>query len=380
MATLPYNRVVDVRLTRNDNFPNRAGFGIPLIISEIPSDVTAGAVDTATRVKTYGTLSEVGEDWGSATGAYLAAQRAFGQNPKPLQVKIAHMVDTAEAAYVADLEIIKEYDDGWYFGIPTATGAWVDDVAKVTALADWFEAQTKQLFVMSYDANTENPTDTTSVSAVLKTLYDRTSVFYHDVTGTCSHVAMAAYCATRNFDDAGSAYTAKFKEFAGIPVVDKGSAAIQAVTGFVPGLGLDATQGHFANTYIDIGGAPFNTEGQTLKGSFIDEIHFQDWVIARTQEEILGVFLNTASVPYTDQGINLLVQAVQNVMLRARTAGLVADYTDENGDIRNYLIQVARVSAIAASQRRQRIAPAIQCTFRYAGAVHWSRVDYTMNF
>lgn len=380
MATLPYNRVVDVRLTRNDNFPNRAGFGVPLILSEIPSDVTAGAVDTANRVKTYGTLSEVAADWGSTTGAYIAAQTIFGQNPQPLQIKIAHMVDTAEAAYVADLEIIKEYDDGWYFGIPTATGAWVDDVAKVTVLADWFEAQTKQLFIMSYDANTESPTDTTSVAAVLKTLYDRTSVFYHDVAGMMPSAAMSAYCSTRNFDDAGSAYTAKFKEFNGIPVVDKGSSSIQAVTGFVPGIGLDQTQGHFANVYIDIGGAPFNTEGQTLKGSFIDEIHFQDWVIARTQEEMLGVFLNNAAVPYTDLGMNLLVQAVQNVMLRARNAGLVADYVDGSGLSRRYSIEVPRVSTVAASQRRQRIAPAIRVQFRYAGAIHWSRVDYTMNF
>lgn len=380
MATVPYSRVVDVRLTRNDNFPNRAGFGVPLILSEIVSDVTAGAVDAATRTKVYGTLQEVLEDWGPMTGAYLAAQRIFGQNPQPLQIKIGYMDDATATQYPVDLGIIKEYDDDWYFLLPTSTGTWTDDVTKVKALADWTETQTKQCFVMSYDANTENPADTTSVAASLKELYDRTSVFYHDVIGTNSHAAMAAYCATRNFDDAGSAYTGKFKELAGIPVVDKGSAAIQAVTGFVPGQGLNETQGHSANTYINIGGQAFNVEGQTLKRSFIDEIHFQDWLVARTQEEILGVFLNTASVPYTDQGMNLLVQAVQNVLLRARNAGLVADMIDENGLARRFLIEVPRVSTVSAAQRRQRIAPAIRVSFRYAGAIHWSRVDYTMNF
>lgn len=379
MATLPYTRVVDVTLTRNDNFPTRRGFGIPLIISEVVSDVTAGAVDAATRTKVYATMDEVAADWGTTTGAFLNAQRIFSQSPRPIQIKIGYMDDSAPANIATDLQLIKDYDDGFYWMLPTHTGAWVDDAVAVKAFADWTETQRKQCFIMSYDANTENPADTTSVSAQFKGLYDRTSIFYHDSTVYDPHAGIAAYCSTRNFDDPGSAYTSKFKDVNGIPEVDKGSAIIQAITGFVPGLGLDATQGHRANVLIDIGGQKFNAEGTTLN-AFIDEIHFQDWVVSRTEEELLGIFLNNARVPYSNKGMNILAQGVQNVLQRGVNAGLIERLEDSNGAVRNFTIEVPRVSTVSAAQRRERIAPAITATFRYAGAIHWCRVNYTMNF
>lgn len=374
MANLPYTRVVNVNLTRLDNFPSRRGFGVPLILSSVVSDVTTD-VAAATPVKTYGTMQEVAADWGVATEAYKIANTIFSQNPTPLQIKIGYCDSTAATA---GMDLIEAYDDGWY---SLVTEAAFKTAALGNELATWIEARAKILLLLSDDANIENAADATNVAAVLKAAnFTRSAVFYVTDMDDHLHAATAAYMATRNFDDANSAYTMKFKEFAGIPTLDRGSAVVQAITGFVPGTGLDGAQGHFANCYVNIGGAQFLVEGSMADGGFLDEMHFQDWIVARTQEELLGIFTTNASIPYTDVGINTLVQGVQAVMGRAKAAGLVAPYANANGDTVDWELTVPRVSTVAASQRRQRIAPAIQATFRYAGAVHYATVSYEMRF
>ena len=90
MPVLPYNRVIDVSVVRNDNFPNIRGFGIPLLIQ---STIVAGEVDATIRTKVYGTIDEVAVDF--PTGAANdAATAAFSQNPRPLQIKIGYYDNT----------------------------------------------------------------------------------------------------------------------------------------------------------------------------------------------------------------------------------------------------------------------------------------------
>lgn len=380
MANLPYTRVVNVNLTRLDNFPSRQGFGVPLILSEIVSDVTT-AVAAATPVKTYGTVAEVAVDFGVTTAAYLTAQAMFGQNPAPLQVKIGYADPTSPATLVTGLDAIEAFDNGWYTLVPTAAGAAYDDGPSATAVANWIEARSKVALLPSSDANTENAANATCIAAIVKALnVSRTSVFYTASATDRFNAAVAAYMATRNFDDQNSAYTVKFKSFNGVPTLDRNSAVIQAITGFVPGTGMDDTQGHFANCYVNIGGADFAVEGTMADGGFLDEMHFQDWIVARTQEELLGIFTTNARIPYTDVGINVLVQGVQAVLNRARSAGLIASYENTDGDVVDWALDVPRVASLAASQRRQRIAPAINVSFRYSGAIHYATVSYSMTF
>jgi hypothetical protein len=173
----------------------------------------------------------------------------------------------------------------------------------------------------------------------------------------------------------------KFKRLIGVGVINKASAAVQAVTGFVPAVGLDSAQGHFANTYVNIGGLDMVVEGTLLDGSFTDELHTTDWIIARAEEELLSRLANNARIPYTNTGIEILVSGVRAVLDRAYIAGLIADFEDENSELQPaYDIQVERVEAIPAAQRRQRIAPVIDARFRYAGAVHYCSARFLMTF
>lgn len=224
--------------------------------------------------------------------------------------------------------------------------------------------------------------------------YDRSPVFYH--TDPASYLAAGAwgYTAGRNFDrsnyreairgriDSGQAYTLKLKTLPGVVAVNKPSAVIQAISGFVPGLGIDPAQGHRANTYISLGGIDMLVEGTVGSGAFIDEIHAADWLIARTQESVLGVLANNARVPYDNRGTGFLIEAGVNPPLRrAFAAGLIAARDGDDGEyIPAFEVSVDDVANIPTAQRRNRIAPDIKARFTYAGAIHFVSVSMTMQF
>lgn len=224
--------------------------------------------------------------------------------------------------------------------------------------------------------------------------YDRSPVFYHSTDGAYLAAAAWGYAAARNLDranydlaktgriDSGQAYTMKFKTLPGVSALNLSSAAVQAVTGFVPSLGLSDSAGHFANTYINIGGVDMLVEGSVGSGAFIDEIHAVDWIKARTQESVLGVLTSNARIPYTNAGMGHLISAgVQPPLRRAFAAGILASQIgDDNEFLPEFEISVDDVANIPISQRRNRIAPDIKVKFRYAGAFHFASVTMTMQF
>ena len=322
-------------------------------------------------------------DWATTDDFYKAANEAFAQSPRPLQVKAGFYdatLATSAALLKTELDKTYDFDNDWYW---LNTEVLLRDNVKIDGLIEWIEAKNKLAVIDSNDVGHEAQNNTTCVSARHKGTVERTAVFYHTSAAEWGGFALAASLGTRNFDEANSAYTAKFKRLRGVAPINKGSAAVQAITGFTPALGQSTTAGHCANTYVDIGGRDFVIEGSVLTPNvFIDEIHSTDWIIARTEEELLGILLNNDRVPFTDAGMEQLASAARTVMRQATRAGLVAQ--DLNPLTGLYepavIITVPSVFDVPESQRKARIAPAIQVRFRYAGAVHYSTINYQMTF
>lgn len=390
MAKLPYSRVVEVTITRQDRFPTAAGFNTALLLS---GTTLAGKVDGTHRTKLYSSIDEVASDgWATSSEAYKAASTFFSARVRPRQLKIAY-ADPAASDITTELDAIWASDGDWYWGMHTNEF----DQADQTKVADWAESKAVIFAIGSSDTSTEasGGDASSSIAAYVQSVsYDRSPVFYH--TDSAAYLAPGAwgYAAARDLDrsnynlakrgviDSGQAYTLKFKEVPGIATINKASAAVQAITGFVPGLGLSKDAGYFANTYVNIGGLNMIVEGSCPSGAFIDEIHFIDWLKARTQESVLSVLANNARVPYTNKGIGFLISAgVEPPLRRAYAAGLIAQDEDANGnDLPPWEIAVDDVLNIPASQRRQRIAPDIKVKFRYAGAIHYASVTMTLQF
>jgi hypothetical protein len=474
MARLPYSRVVDVSLTRQDRFATATGFSVALIVQ---TELLNGVLDSANRTKVYGSILEVAEDFESADAAYVAAAAMFAQNPRPLQIKIGYrnvanpITDELDAIYAAD-------PDFYWMGFT----AEIRDTLNQQLAADWAESHSVLMGLDSNDVSTEtaaavadktgtvtmtiaspgvvtwtghtlanndpvvlattgtlptgliagvtyyalavasntmqlaatpggsaivttgsqsgvhtatNPQYGGSIAEYIESKgYDRSFVFYHTDAALYPAEALLAYCATRNLDrgnlqaaqrgdiNSGNAYTAKFKKLVGISVINKGSAAVQAITGFIPGVGVDPAQGHAANTYVDIGGLPMVLEGTVGSRAFIDEIHASDWIVARMREALLSTMANNDRIPYTNPGVGILTNTVRGVMNRAVAAGLVAaDFGDDGTEVvPEFIISVDRVENIPVSQRRNRIAPDIKVNFRYAGAIHYASASITLRF
>lgn len=278
-AVLPISRVVDVTVTRQDRFPDIQGFGIVMIVT---SQAKAQVVDADNRTKLYGSMSEVAADWDSADEAYKVAQVIFSQNPRPRQLKIGYAELGGEDDIADELDAIEAVDPNWYRLVLTkefraergGEGLEGDDIED--AIIAWIETRNKQAHLDTNDPEIENVQDTTNVAARNKNgAFDRSSVFYHTNENTYLAAAAAGYMARRNFDEPNSAYTANFKRLRTISAINKGSAAVQAITGFVPQEGLQAAQGHLANTYVNIGGLEMLKEGNTLSGAFLDDPRFR---------------------------------------------------------------------------------------------------------
>ncbi|KAA0970810.1 DUF3383 domain-containing protein [Aureimonas fodinaquatilis] len=385
MAKIPYSRVVNVTLTRTDAFPSRRGFGVPLFLTRVAK---TGKVDATHRTKVYGSIDEVAADWDTTDEFYQAATFAFAQNPRPIQIKVGYYSPTpvapAEtfdaAALTAQLNLIEDADNGWYW---LTIDKGLRDVPAIDGLISWTESRRKMAIIDSNDPLLQNPSNTTNVAARHKGTVERTAVFYHTDEDIYGAFALAALLGTFNFDNSQSNYTGKYKRLRGVPPVNLPSSAIQAISGFVPQLGQSGPAGHMANVQIDIGDKIFVVEGSTLTANvFIDEIHVTDWIIARTEEEVLGIYLNNNAVPFDDGGMELLASAPRIVMGLADRAGLIAiDLDPETGEYApNYTVDVPSAFDVPASQRVARVAPNIPVTFRYRGAVHYSTINYTMNF
>ena len=387
MAVLPYSRVVDVTVTRSDAFVARRGFGTPLFLQ---SKSVTGQVDASHRTKLYASIEEVAADFTTTDEAYKAAQTAFSQNPRPVGIKVGYYdaslvaagADAAgkAAALTAQLNLIREADPDWYFLTVTSV---LRDVATVTdAIAIWAEARTCIAIITSNDATTKNPQSSASLAARLKTTgYQRTAVFYHEAAGEYPCIALAAVLSSFVLDDDESAYTPAFKRLSGITPSNIASAELQAVTGFVPQLGQSKTAGHLASVYVDIGGQNHVQFGSVASpNDFIDEIHFGDWLKARTEEELFNILLNNKRVAFDDRGMALLASGVEVVMNRAQAAGAIAsDIDDDTGEFSPaYAMTIPRATSVPASQRNARISPPIRVSFRYAGAVHYAQADYTI--
>jgi hypothetical protein len=316
-----------------------------------------------------------------------AALSAFSQNPRPVRLKVGYAAtpvganDAAKKAdFITSLNAILNYDQSWYM---ITLDAALRDQPYLDGLVEWIEAQSKVAMIDSNAVLMQTAADTTNIAARHKGDVERTSVFYHATTTAYLAASAAGYMSTRVFDDADSAYTLKFKKMPGIPALNVGSAALTAITGFVEGTGQSESVGHCANALIDIGDQNFLVEGSTLtQNVFLDEIHATDWIIARTEEEALAMFLNNARIPFTDQGMQQLASVPRGIMAQAIRAGIVAtDINPLTGEYEpSFSITVPSVFDVPESQRKARIAPAISVRFRYAGAVHYTTINYTMTF
>lgn len=90
MSQLSINDIVNVDIVLNPLVAAVRNFGSLLILGSTP-----GVIDTTQRIRSYTTLSEVTNDFGSSAPEALAATLFFGQTPQPSQLYIGVFAQAA---------------------------------------------------------------------------------------------------------------------------------------------------------------------------------------------------------------------------------------------------------------------------------------------
>ena len=174
---------------------------------------------------------------------------------------------------------------------------------------------------------------------------------------------------------ANSYYTMKFKQLAGIafePVVQSQLTNIENAN---------------CNLYLQYAGGAYLIEeqGVNANGQFFDEVLFLDMLAAQIQYNCMNVFVALPSIPQSDAGENLLINAVQQACVTLQTIGFIAQSGTWNGvNILNlstgqalpkgFLVQAPPFSQQAPSDTAARKMQPIYVALIEAGAGHFLTV------
>jgi hypothetical protein len=322
------NRYVNVTISRETQAVAQKGFGIPLIL----------ATEKAAAYKEYTELAAIGTDFTEASNTYKVAQAIFAQTPKVEKLAILGVAftegTTATTALTDALNTLRLANDDWYYLVSPAHAD-----ATITALSSWANANGKFYF-----ASTSNKTLGTTLNG------ERTVLLVHPTPGSFPAEAWVGMGAPR---DVGS-FTWTFKTLNGIAASGYTATDINSI---------EAAKG---STYIKEGGVNITSKGITTSGEYIDIIQGQDYITARMTENVFGSLVNTDKVPYTPQGIAMIVAEMEKTFKDAHDMGIIAE--DANGKPL-YSVSVPNINDISSTDKANRLLPDIDWSATIAGAV-----------
>lgn len=210
--------------------------------------------------------------------------------------------------------------------------------------AIWVEANRKLFIACSSDAGIIAATTTDIAAALSDAAYDRTALLY---SSDEANYPDAAWLGKMLPKDPGSA-TWNLKTLAGIT---KDELTDTQITNL---------KNKNANYYIEIGGVNITQNGNVASAEWIDVIRGIDWIEARSQENIYALLVAVDKIPFTNAGIDQVVNKLEEILVQSVTRGILTDY-----DITRPL-----ASSFTTVQKQSRELTGIEFTGTLAGAVH----------
>lgn len=370
MRNNPLDELIVCNIEISNPASSDVSFDSILLIVEAP-----GVSGSKTMTKTMA-ISKADEliDYGYTTedAAYIAANVAFSQSPSPSELYICQRAVTS----ASDVEP-KEYEDitltlaraamecGFYgFSITSFNAVSAD----VNSAIEWCEANEK-LMAVEYTKYDEFPVTNTSYArsfCLFAGLADGYEVDAQPEVNKYANLANMAKC----FGYQPGSETWHLKELSGIvpsalSTEQKNDLDSKNVTSFR----------RYVNSNVTFG-------GKVLAGEWIDVIRFRDWLKAEIQKNVFNAMKANPKVPFTDNGIGLVKNAMNKALLDGEAYGGIAptEY-DENGTaIPGYTVTVPKASSLTESQRKSRVLPNCKWTARLAGAIHLTEISGHLTF
>ncbi len=307
-----------VNITRQTSDVGQKGFGTILVLSD-EKDAVA---------KRYGGIAEMDDDFGVETKTYKLANAVFGQGVEEILVAGKDTVSPNDLIGVLNGLII---DGEEFFGIVCTDNA----KATITALAGWVDGKPYVYGVTSTDK-------TIAVES------DQTLVGYHP-SGFLGEVALA-YMLTKE-----------------IGTVDLDGKPIGGITASeVDATEFGVLEGNNINVAVEEFGRVVVKGGNMAGGEKVDIILSEFWIKIRMEEDLATLKANTPKIPYTDNGVALLVSVANTRLKMAVNRGIIA--LDGDG-VPEYEVTYVPVAEVPETERAGRVYDYVKWTARLSGSI-----------
>lgn len=259
---------------------------------------------------------------------------------------------TADPGIANDLADIRAQDPDWYGALLDSNSA-----AEVAEAAAYLEALRVIFCAQTADSGATVSGTTTDIASVLKSFnYARTGCWFHPDLGVSW---LAAGIMGKQFVVQPGSDTWAYKQLSSVQVYELTDAKESSL------------KSKRCNYYIETLGVACTLGGYTSSGEWLDVVRFIDWMQSGMQTRIFALLLANKKIPYTDEGIALVVAEVEGQMgdgIRAKGIS-----TDEP-----YTITAPAASEVDSTTRSQRLLPNVEFSFRLAGAIHAVEVNGTV--
>lgn len=252
--------------------------------------------------------------------------------------------------------------------IPTTGNIWYglsicsQTSGDIEQVASYIETQLKIFIASSTDAAILT-TSTTDVASVLKDNgYDRSGLMY---AGTANDGRSAAWLGGQLPQVPGS-NTWDLKTLVGVTPDSFNDTQRQIA------IGLPLIPGKNCNIYETVGGVNITENGFMASGQFIDITVGLDWLRSTMQTNVFSLMVQSPKIPYTNQGIAVIENAVHQTLLQGVANGLI----DGDSPI---TVTAPDVLSIPQADRAARLLPDVKFTCRLAGAIQHVIINGTVS-
>ena len=337
------DNIVKVTITRQTSVPAMASFSEHLVVGEFEDTQIPDVFSNGSRVGIFG-RAEIAAAFPEGSFVRRAATAQFAQSPSIGRIYIG--LKKISESWTAALDAIADQNNDWY-ALTVSTRAMLDQ----QAVAGWVEAHDKLCILATSDANTVDA-DTGDIGAWAQlNNFDRTAVFFHPDAGDTNSeqdpIPEAAYFGYMLTKQPGGA-TWALKSLSAVPTYMLTSGQVARA--------MDKN----VTTYMRAAGVPVTSDGRVASGEFIDIIHGVDWLRARIQNLVFTPMIQMDKIPFTDEGVQIIVSQLRAALDEGVRVELLASYD----------IDYPAVAEVAADFRGERTLPDVNFTAVLAGAIH----------
>lgn len=436
MAILSITDMVNVIVDMSPAAVQREGFNVALILGK-STHITA-----EDRIKEYTSLPGMIEDGFLTTDPeYKAAQLYFSATKKPDKVYIGVC---ASGETYADAAAACRVANGSWYGM-TACGATAEEIQALGLFAESaspstvyfyttpFEAPT---FEVTYSGSEQYTTDSTNglITLTFTTTpeTDPTSDMFtlkynsEDVPFTFAYangIATLTFTPVEETIDTTIFGTMQQLGFLRSHGMYSGQAdAVAAVMGYAMGANTQANNSAYVlaykslpgvvpsqvtegqvnaikrlngNIYITRGGKyTVYEQGTQASGAYFDEIIGVDTLVGNIQNSAMNLLVGSVKLPYTDEGMTRIINAITPDFELARSAGFIGTGVWTGPDISidgsvvltfgdmlgtGYTIFAPKVANVSQAVRETRVAPSLVCPVKLTGAMEHLVITIPVN-